>query len=361
MATRARSLALGAAAAAAAIVLARLYARRRARAQTPAQRWAARLSASGIGYATSWIPIFERPTPQRSQDAAAAAEARAAADAIGACLERARLPFERIFQPAGRTRCPGCGRTRRWFCNRCLRWLPPISPPPPFALPFRLEILVRDDVDRATGIHAAALATPVGVRRFPEGLADGVAYDPSTTVVLYPSAGALTVDELLQHFEPPAAAAAAAAAAAPPRPPLSSLVVVVPDTKWNNDGAVLAHPSLRGLRHLSLRSPPAESAIWRSNARATSGCVSTIEAIYCVVREMRRAVLAASREGGGGDGGDGGDGGEEQLLLLFGVTRHLIASQRSSAPPPFTEEYKAMLRKHRHAAAAAGTKSKAPG
>ena len=191
-------------------------------------------------------------------------------------------------------------------------------------------------MDNATGIHAAALATPCVIRHFPEEMKDASSacstYDPASTFILYPSTEACTADEVAASLENARQA-----------------TIIVPDTKWNNDGAVLSHPSLRGIRHLKLRYPPAKSAIWRSNARATAGCVSTIEAIYCLAREWRQAIsrhgaLQAPAEEAAGEAAaiaaaqDVSDAAshqedatpcsdEDHLLLLFAVTRHAIRSQ----------------------------------
>ena len=134
-------------------------------------------------------------------------------------------------------------------------------------------MLVRDKLENATGVHAAGLATPVTVRAFDEAISGAglPTYDPASTFLLYPSADACTAAELAtllaaRRSEPPRATGADAPDANSPPP----LTIVVPDTKWNNDGACLNHPSLRPLRRLRLRCPPAASRIWRSNARAVA-------------------------------------------------------------------------------------------
>ena len=119
--------------------------------------------------------------------------------------------------------------------------------------------------------------------------------------------------------------------------PSARVTILVIDTKWNNDGAVLNHPSLRGLRRVRLARPPSYSRIWRCNARAVSGCVSTIEAIYCLVRELelerqQRPALGQQRPepAAGPAAGSGYDGRYDGLLLLFGLTRHRIGAETAA-------------------------------
>jgi hypothetical protein len=315
---------------------------RRKQLQTPAQRWAARLAAAQMGYLVEHQQDNNRQAPKDTVDEAA----EQAVDAAVSCaLQRARPAFEQQFEPVPRAKCPGCGRVKRWFCNKCLKWLLPTTPPAPLRLPFDLEILVRDEVDNATGIHAAALAQDCKVRLFPDEMIDAStdedAYDPSSTFVLYPSAEACTAKEL-----------AAQSATGGCRP-----TIIVPDTKWNNDGAVLRHPSLRGLRHVRLQEPPKASAIWRSNARAAAGCVSTIEAIYCFAREWRRALGHDPRPSVDRPGPATGrlssssekEDRDAQLLLLFAVTRYAIDSRANAEqlPPPYADASKKKAIDHR--------------
>ena len=126
------------------------------------------------------------------------------------------------------------------------------------------------------------------MRRFPEGLRSGapaaagdeewIRYDPSTTLVLYPSAGGVGTRELARLIREVGATDAGPQGAqrgGSPMPPQQQqqqqrrlVTVIIVDSKWNNDGAVLGHPSLRGLRHLHLEQSPSFSRIWRSNRLA---------------------------------------------------------------------------------------------
>lgn len=364
---------------------------------TASERWGDRCRMAGMGYLVAEQALMQRALPQPIAIGAGAGDGVTGRydgsassqclghpddDAVGAAIdryiERTRPLFDATFARAPRHACASCGRRKRWFCCHCLAWLPPVAAPTPLRLPLRVEILVRDDIDSATGIHAAALAAPVTIRHFPDGLwndaagsseVDGawVRFDPSRTFVLYPSRDAATVAELARsHRERLRCCADGPAATAGGNG--AEIVLVVPDTKWNNDGAVLQHPSLRGLPHLRLRQPPSWSRIWRSNARAVEGCVSTIEAIYCLLSELETEMVASGGEGGGmdtvveGGGGEAEGGGSgvgrrvdqgggaayDSLLLLFAMTRHLIELQTAEHTlAPYDEEKKCAERARR--------------
>ena len=380
-------------------------------------RWASRCSSAGLGYlleARSQA-VHRAPSPQgQDGETDPSHDGQDHGGAIDAYLQRTEPLFERSFAAAPRCPCPGCGRTRRWWCSRCVRWLPPCKPPAKVPLPFRLEVLVRDQWENATGVHAAALASPVTVRDFhsdvlAEELEGHAALDYSShpAYILYPSSDAITARELVaRHLQrdrdgggkPDGDGFGGGGDGGDHDGPPVTVIVV--DTKWNNDGAVLAHPALAGLPRLRLRCPPAASRIWRSNARAVPGCVSSIEAVYCLLREVeheRRVLLRGSaaaaaphaapatpaeqategataavvggvaaeveaHEGATGEDATGAtpggtalrqqrveSAGPEQLLLLFAVTRHLIARQtlEQESAAPFSEASKAAARLRR--------------
>ena len=278
---------------------------------THAERWAAGCVARGLGYLTTQrarqaheLPpaLFEQLALERaceggaansmegvrgSQAVEGADNSNGAGAAIDAAIEWARPAYEQTYATLPRRLCGGCGLSQRWFCAGCLGWLDNTPSPAPFQLPFHLEVVLRDEVNNSTGLHAAMLATPVRVRRFPQGLRSGtpaaggdeewIRYDPATTLVLYPSAGGVGTRELARLIREAGATDAGPQGSqrgGSPMPPQQQpqqrrlVTVIIVDSKWNNDGAVLGHPSLRGLRHLHLEQSPSFSRIWRSNRLA---------------------------------------------------------------------------------------------
>ena len=73
-----------------------------------------------------------------------------------------------------RVTCSSCGRARRFYCPRCLELVGqpscfPASLATADPLPLRVEIVLRDDPTKATGLHAAVMAPlSTAVRHYPE-------------------------------------------------------------------------------------------------------------------------------------------------------------------------------------------------
>jgi len=253
---------------------------------------------------------------------AAAGPNEAAGAAIDAYLAAGPPPS---LSAATRGRCAACDASCRWYCAKCVRWTDTgEAAPPRVALPFALDVVLRDAPGASTGVHAALLAEAATLRVFPDDL-DDASWDPATTFVLFPQAGAKSVRAL-----------SAAHGAA--------LRVVVLDAKWSNVGAVLAHPAVAKLQCCQLAEPPPLSRFWRYH-NEREGCLSTIEAVYCAAREV-----------GGGGGDDGDDDGLLDLLWLFRALRQVIAdtngSRRAPRTPsglgePWSEARKAFARERR--------------
>ena len=70
-----------------------------------------------------------------------------------------------------RCQCPGCGAAHRFYCPNCRLLVGEPSGAQSFSadpLPLRVEVVLRDDPSKATGVHAAVLAPEsVTVRNFP--------------------------------------------------------------------------------------------------------------------------------------------------------------------------------------------------
>jgi hypothetical protein len=360
------------------------------------ERWRSRCEASGLGYLLQLRSRQSHELPAALFDGLSLSSAgighescdRGAGKAIDDYIQMAKALSDDVFAPLARTRCSGCGRSQRWYCSRCEMWMDnvPEAHRQPLTLPFQLTVIVRDAIEDSTGIHAAALATPVVVRHFPHGLRNDVATTGSdepwirfdaSSVVLYPSPGSMTVAELVEELCHTAEASRVAGAAeaaeserempSQPRPtPLCTIIVV--DSKWHNDGAVLEHPSIRGLRRVRLEYPPDTSRIWRSHARATAGCLSTIEALYCFAREFtscsrRRQTDLPTPPNLKLPTPPNSDTslsccGYEPLLLLFALIHHRIASQtRAGDQAPFEPARKAAALAHRKLSAAKGSRA----
>ena len=155
------------------------------------ERWRSRCEASGLGYLLQLRSRQSHELPAALFDGLTLSSAgighescdSGAGKAIDDYIQMAKALSDDVFAPLARARCSGCGRSQRWYCSRCEMWMDnvPEAHRQPLALPFQLTVIVRDAIEDSTGIHAAALATPVVVRHFPHGLRNDVATTGITT------------------------------------------------------------------------------------------------------------------------------------------------------------------------------------
>lgn len=65
------------------------------------------------------------------------------------------------------------------------------------------------------------------------------------------------------------------------------------DSKWNNAGAIVGDPKLQKLNHVKIEYLPNESKFWRWQTKG-EGCLSTIEALYYILKEYEETVHLSS-------------------------------------------------------------------
>jgi len=235
-----------------------------------------------------------------------------------------------------RTECPGCQHSAMFYCSFCCT---PLGVPdgvnvPHVKLPFgRCDVIFDDSPKKATSIHAKVLA-PAQVRlvdlftndassnrtlsrhgagyeeAYPETavIREVPEYDASNTAVLFPDEGSIPISDL----EVPSGL---------------ELTIVVIDAPWRRAQVLRRHPRLLPLRSVRLREPP-PSRFWRYHAEG-SGCVSTVEALAALLREV-------SPEEGGGDRSQ--DSWDDPLLFFFVRQFAHISSQRRGDPDLPTDE-----------------------
>ena len=127
---------------------------------------------------------------------------------------------------------------------------------------------------KSTSIHACILA-PSDARflEHPRDLPAG-GYDPSSTVLLYPTADAVFLDD--------------------PRVDILAVRrVIVIESTWNKSDVVAAHPALAGIRRVKIRER--ESTFWRYQELGKH-FLSTLEAIYYICTEFQQRKVAAEAE-----------------------------------------------------------------
>lgn len=162
-----------------------------------------------------------------------------------------------------------CGKKRRLVCAECVRFVgvPADEQVPRLRLPLHVHVLLDDNRRKATGLHAKLLA-PDHVSVIEYGEQPMPAFDPETTLVLFPSKQAKFIDEVerLERF--------------------SSIVLI--DCRWTTLRAA-NESALQQLQHVKLRHVPEKSVFWRYHD-AGDGCVSSIEALYYAFKEIMRVT-----------------------------------------------------------------------
>lgn len=93
-----------------------------------------------------------------------------------------------------RKRC--CGKSSCFFCPLCCSPLPPDGQTVPrLALPINVAVVLREERQRSTGVHAKVLA-PEQVTLYEGDGSDMPCFEAASTVIAYPSAGAQCWEEL---------------------------------------------------------------------------------------------------------------------------------------------------------------------
>eukprot|EP00457_Paulinella_chromatophora_P004987 gb/GEZN01005000.1/.p1 GENE.gb/GEZN01005000.1/~~gb/GEZN01005000.1/.p1 ORF type:complete len:579 (-),score=86.13 gb/GEZN01005000.1/:102-1838(-) len=206
-----------------------------------------------------------------------------------AWLEQKDNPFKRLRLsmdpkefgnfPAGP--CAGCSSKAKTYCPQCLVWGPNVSVRlPPLTLPVAFDIILHPQENRkkSTALQAAVLCpTQITVREYPEV----PYYDPSRTLLLYPSEEAVFLDELDTAI---------------PRKELKHIeCIVVIEATWIKAPGVATCAALQGLRRVRIRDR--ETTFWRAQGLGKR-FLSTLEALYYssvdMWLSMRRAGLPQS-------------------------------------------------------------------
>eukprot|EP00933_Yihiella_yeosuensis_P060259 TRINITY_DN6257_c0_g1_i2.p1 TRINITY_DN6257_c0_g1~~TRINITY_DN6257_c0_g1_i2.p1 ORF type:complete len:350 (-),score=40.01 TRINITY_DN6257_c0_g1_i2:27-1043(-) len=252
-----------------------------------------------------------------------------------------------------REACSNCQCSSMFYCPFCCA---PLGVPegveiPKARLPFLgCDIIFDDAAKKATSIHAKVLA-PDQVRLIdlftgdgssnrtlsrPSGKAasssktnwvrdtsgtdvaeSGVVreipqYDPAKTVVLFPDDNSVLFSEVLASSDMASSA--------------EEITLVVIDSPWRRAQSLRRHPRLAHLRSVRLGSPP-PSRFWRYHSEGT-GCVSTVEALAAMVREVSHTESAACQTESQGDLKPSLDPLLADPLLFFFVRQFAYISER---------------------------------
>ena len=163
--------------------------------------------------------------------------------------------------PAERAPCPKCGRRKLYYCPECLL---PTGPLPRVMLPLHVAVLRGADekAEKSSSAHLAVLAPDnSSIHLLPDFPRID---DPEGVLLLFPSPASKLVREL---------------------PDLSRFhTIIAIDTTWGKVGSVLQMPELAApFQHVAIASY--HTLFWRYQPMGPT-CVSTIEAVYYLLREL---------------------------------------------------------------------------
>ena len=202
-----------------------------------------------------------------------------------------------------RTDCPQCGGKALHYCTKCLIMSPParsLLGPSRIELPLQIDMVhhPREKLTKSTGLHSIIFAP--GQARLLAFPSEIPAYDPASTVLLFPSDQATFFDEL-------------------PIPLADVKTLVFIESTWNGTSTVYGSSNLSSLPHVKLR--PRETRFWRTQHLGNE-CLATIEAIYYACVEYWQGLHPGVAPPSAWD----------DLLLFFAWQHHTI-TQRQKRPP----------------------------
>ena len=166
--------------------------------------------------------------------------------------------------------CKKCGRRRQYYCYDC--YVPTVERacPRDVKLPVKVKVLLHHEErkGKATSVHAGVLSSDVELLVHPNLPTDT---DPDTTLLVYPSSEAKTLDEM---------------AAEGTLDNVKTLVFV--DSTWKQSRGICRDEKVRTIgRHVQLNEY--RTMFWRFQTTGDERFLATIEAIYYLLRDLHIA------------------------------------------------------------------------
>ena len=198
--------------------------------------------------------------------------------------EAAELPFAKyaisshapLDAITGRSQCPGCSKTRKHYCYDCLRPMNDPAEVPVVALPCAVHVIKHplEHNSKSTGVHAPILSEA----RLISYTEDVVLpeYDPSSTVLLFPSDRSTSLKELGSKLA-------------------GVRMAIIVDCTWSQAHGILSDERLRSLPHVHIEAE--KTLFWRYQKGKTEDHLATIEAVYFFCRQFHEALHASSAAG----------------------------------------------------------------
>lgn len=227
-------------------------------------------------------------------------------------LSRLRAPETQARQP-----CPKCQKQRMYYCYDCYTVIQPSAHPPPLKLPLHVHVVLHPGEHRskATTIPASIVSPDVHIHTFP----DVPTLDPATTVVLYPSESAVSLDDVSGDLG-------------------SIQNVIFIDSTWQQSKAIARDPRVTGFRHIRIAKH--ESLFWRFQDKDPS-YLATVEAIYYFVKRFVELQNMTKRktEAGGADANAPNYHGEVDDLLFYYINQYIMVQENYKGQRSFSERH----------------------
>ena len=199
----------------------------------------------------------------------------------------------------GRAACPGCSKTRKHYCYDCLRPMNAAAEVPRVALPCEVHVVKHplEHNSKSTGVHAPILSA---ARLISYSQDDGAlpAYDPATTVLLFPSARSTSLQALGAKLS-------------------TVRTAVIVDCTWSQAHGILSDERLSSLPHVHIEAQ--KTLFWRYQKGKTEDHLATIEAVYFFCRQFHEAL-----HGSGAPGWQRYDGRYDDLLYYYSYQYELV-------------------------------------
>lgn len=177
-------------------------------------------------------------------------------------------PLKDLRSQTERLPCPKCGKKRQYYCYDCLAVCNPATHPPPLRLPVAVHVVLHPGETRgkSTTLPIATVSPDVSIHVYPT-VPD---LDPATTLVLYPSASSVEIEEVTDIAN------------------IKAFVFV--DSTWQQSKCIAGDERVKRFRHVKLSG--IISLFWRFQDKDPYH-LATVEAIY---HSLRNLVIARNRQ-----------------------------------------------------------------
>lgn len=271
-----------------------------------AERW---LAATVVPVAVGWSPwkgwwwwlVVAAAALKTMEGAAADASAPFARYRISS-----HAPLDAI---QGRSQCPGCSKKRKHYCYDCLRPMNAEAEVPKVELPCDVHVIKhpQEHNSKSTGVHAPILSAARLISY--EQDVELPAYDPASTVLLFPSPRSTSLRDMGAALQGVKLAIIVDCTVRKESVFVTPLLIdtvnlVVTDhvsrfssaaSQWSQAHGILSDERLSSLPHVHIEAE--KTLFWRYQKGKTEDHLATIEAVYFFCRQFHQALHRAAVPG----------------------------------------------------------------